>query len=86
MYVCMYVYMYTGLEIGGFALPNANHFWGKCKSLWPIYSQYFWVIANQYKPIVNHFCFWIRKKTLYVGVLCNKKQQCEQIANHCLSI
>ena len=26
--------MYTGLEIGGIASPNANHFWGNCESLW----------------------------------------------------
>ena len=29
----MYIYIYTGLEISGFALPNENHFWGYCKSL-----------------------------------------------------
>ena len=38
-YICMYVFMYiyhihiyTGLKIGGFASPNAIHFWGKCES------------------------------------------------------
>ena len=25
----MYIYIYTELEIGGIASPNANHFWGK---------------------------------------------------------
>ena len=30
MYVCMYV----GLEVGGIASLNANHFWGNCESLW----------------------------------------------------
>ena len=29
MYV--YVYLYTGLGIGGFASPNANQQWGKCE-------------------------------------------------------
>ena len=33
MYVHMYVCMYAGLEIDGFALPIANHFWDKCESL-----------------------------------------------------
>ena len=30
----MYIYVYTGLEIGGVASQNANHFWGKCELLW----------------------------------------------------
>ena len=30
MYVCMY--LYTGLEIGGIASQNANHFCGNCES------------------------------------------------------
>ena len=31
--VCVCVCIYIGLEIGGFALPNANHFWDNCESL-----------------------------------------------------
>ena len=36
MYVYVYIYasIYIRLEIGGFASPNANHFWGNCESLW----------------------------------------------------
>ena len=52
----MYVYMYIGLEIGGFASPNANHFWGNCKSLRPTDSQYFWVTANHFWPICESIC------------------------------
>ena len=29
MYLYIYVFMYTGLEISGFASPNAIHFWGE---------------------------------------------------------
>ena len=55
--VCMCVCMCVsaGLEIGGFASPNANHFWGNCKSVWPTDSQYFLVIANYFWPIAKHF-------------------------------
>ena len=35
IFTYIYTYIYLGLEIGGFALPNANHFWDKCESLWP---------------------------------------------------
>ena len=44
------------LEIGGFASPNANHFWGISKSIWPTDLQYFWVTASQFRLIANHFC------------------------------
>ena len=85
MYVCIYVCTQSCMEIDGFASPNANHFWGRprCESLWPTDSQYFKVIANQFKPIANHCCYWIRKKTPFREVLFNKEQPCEQIANHC---
>ena len=37
MYVCIciyvYVYVSAGLEVGGFASPNVNFFWGECESL-----------------------------------------------------
>ena len=33
VYNIIYVYIYTGLEIGGVASQNANHFWGNCESL-----------------------------------------------------
>ena len=49
------MYIYTGLEIDGFASLNANHFWGNCASLWPTDSSYFWVTANHFWPIANHF-------------------------------
>ena len=49
-------HIYKGLEIGEFATPNENHFWDKCESLWLIDSHYFWVTANQFRPIANHFC------------------------------
>ena len=32
----MHIYKYIGLEIGVFALPNANHFWGKCELFLPV--------------------------------------------------
>ena len=41
MYVYVYIciYIYTGLEIGGVALQNTNHFWGNYESLWQSESQ-----------------------------------------------
>ena len=33
MYMYIYIRIYTGLEIGGVALQNINHFWGNCESL-----------------------------------------------------
>ena len=57
--------IYSGLELGGYASPNANYFWGKCESLWPTDSQYFWVTSNQFKPIANHFRTWIRKRPFF---------------------
>ena len=41
IYVCVCVCLckYTGLEIGGVASQNANHFWGNCESLWQSESQ-----------------------------------------------
>ena len=39
--VCVFMCVGVGLEIGGFAWPNANHFRGKYESLWPTDSQYF---------------------------------------------
>ena len=50
------ILIYLGLEIGGLASPNANHFWSKSESLWSTDSQYFWVTVNQFRPIANHFC------------------------------
>ena len=40
MYVCIYICMYAGLEIGSVASQNVNHFWGNCKSLWQSESQH----------------------------------------------
>ena len=72
------VLFHSELEIGEFASPNANHFWGNCESLWPTDLQFFFVTANQFWPNANNFCKWIRKKTLFFGphaflrkVLCN---------------
>ena len=42
--------------------PNANYFWGKCESLRSTDSQYFWVTANQFKPIANHFANGFTKR------------------------
>ena len=38
----MYIYIYicTGLDTGGVASQNANHFWDNCESLWQSDSQY----------------------------------------------
>ena len=39
--MCTYIYVciYTGLEIGGVASQNANHFYSNCESLWQSESQ-----------------------------------------------
>ena len=39
MYVCTYIYIHIGLEIGGVASQNANHLWGNCELLWQSESQ-----------------------------------------------
>ena len=51
-YTCKYIHTHVhihkhigicyiaGLEMGGVALQNANHFWGNCESLWQNASQY----------------------------------------------
>ena len=49
------MYIYTGLEIGGVVLQNANHFWGNCESLWQSDSPNFFGTANHFWSIVNHF-------------------------------
>ena len=49
------MYIYTGLEIGGIASPNANHFWGNCESLWQSDSSNFFGTANHFWPIANLF-------------------------------
>ena len=35
LFIALYILytIYTGLEIGGCASPDANHFWGICESL-----------------------------------------------------
>ena len=48
VHIHMCTYIHTGLEIGGFASPNANHFWGKCESLWQNDSPNFLSIANHF--------------------------------------
>ena len=53
MYVCICIY--AGLEIGGIASPNANHFWGNGESLWQCDSPNFVATANHFWPIANHF-------------------------------
>ena len=55
----------TGLEIGGFASPNANHFWSNGKSLWPTDSPYFWVTANHFWPMMNHFSNGFAKRPFF---------------------
>ena len=35
------MYIYTGLEIGGDASQNVNHFWGNCESLWQSTANHF---------------------------------------------
>ena len=52
----MYIYVYAGLEINVIASQYAIHFQSKCESLLSNYLQYFWLIANQFEPIVNNFC------------------------------
>ena len=36
---CVILYVYAGLEIGGVASQNTNHFWGICELLWQSESQ-----------------------------------------------
>ena len=62
IYIYIHVYLHTyinacmqGWKISRFTSPNANYFWGKCDSLKPTDSQYFWVTANHFWPIANHF-------------------------------
>ena len=38
--------MCAGVEIGGIASPNVNHFWGNCESLWQSDSPNFFGTAN----------------------------------------
>ena len=40
MLVFIPIYIYTGLEIGGVASQNANHFWSNCESLCQSDSQH----------------------------------------------
>ena len=40
MNTCVYICIYVSA-------------WGKCESLWPTDSQYFWVTANQFRPIAK---------------------------------
>ena len=52
----MYIYTYLyGLEIGGIALLNANHFCGNCESLWQSDLPNIFATANHFWPIANHF-------------------------------
>ena len=51
-----YTYLYVWLKIVEFASLNANHFWSKCETLWPTYSQYVWVTGSQFRLIENYFC------------------------------
>ena len=54
--------MYAWLEIGGVASPNANHFWGNCKSLWRSDSQYWESLLGDLRII-------FRKKSFFLGDL-----------------
>ena len=71
IYVCMYVCMYVCIHVcrvgnkGGLASQNANHFWGICESLWPIDSQFFWVIANHLLSIANYFSNRFSKRPFF---------------------
>ena len=53
----MYMYIYTGLEIGGVTSPSANQFWSNCESLWQSESQ------NCESLICESLFKWCRKKT-----------------------
>ena len=61
----MYVCLYTGLEIGGIALPKENHFWGNCKSLWQSDVPNFFDTVNHFFPISNHFLNGFAKRPLF---------------------
>ena len=41
----MYIYIYTGLEIGGFTSLNVKHFWGNYESL----------LANWFAIFLGHY-------------------------------
>ena len=54
--VCVCVCIYT--HRAGYrriCFVKFKSLWNKCELLWPTDSQYFWVTANQFRPIVNHF-------------------------------
>ena len=57
--------MYAGLEIGGIASPNANHYWGNCKSFWQIDSPNFFGTANHFWPIGNHYSKEFAKRPFF---------------------
>ena len=41
IHVLIYMFKYAGLEIGGVASQNENHFWVNCESLGQSDSQYY---------------------------------------------
>ena len=59
------MYIYSGLEIGGIASPNTNHFQHNCESLWQRNSPNFFGTANHFWPIANHFSNRFRQRTFF---------------------
>ena len=60
IYACMH--MYVGLEIGGVASQNTNHFRGNCESLYQSDSQYCELLLGDLR-------ITFRKKT-FIKVIC----------------
>ena len=64
IYIYILTYIHTGLEIGGIATPNENHFWDNCESLWLSDSPNFWHCESLLADCESLFK-WIRQKTVY---------------------
>ena len=52
--------------MGGIVSPYTNHFWGNCEALWQSDSPNFFVTANHFWPIANHFSNEFAKRPFLV--------------------
>ena len=58
------------MEIGGFASPNVNHFWGNCESLWQNDAPNFFFHSEPLLADCESLFKWIRHKTFSYSFLC----------------
>ena len=66
MHTHTHKHTHTGLEIGSIALPNINHFWGNCESLWQSDSPNFFGTANNFWLIANYFSNGFAKRPFLI--------------------